>query len=224
MSRLRVLGLTGSVGMGKSTAAGMLHRLGCLVFDADACVHRMMAPGGSLVAPIAATFGDAVIAGNAVDRRRLGAVVFADPAALRRLEAIVHPRVRQAEIAFLAGLRRAGWPLAVLDLPLLFEMGSDAFCHHVIVVTAPAFLQRQRVLARPGMTPERLKAIQAQQMSDAEKRCHADFVVPTGLGRPETRRRLARILAEIRHPSTRPRRPRRCARLCSIPKRPASTP
>lgn len=176
-----VLGLTGSIGMGKSTAARMLRRLGVPVHDADATVHRLMAKGGAAVAPIAAAFPDAVKDG-AVDRAALGAIVFNDKAALRRLEAIVHPLVRDAERRFLQRSRRQRRSVVVLDIPLLFETGGERRCDYVAVVSAPAFLQAQRVLRRPGMTPERLAAIRRTQLPDAQKRRRADAVIPTGRG------------------------------------------
>lgn len=192
-----VMGLTGSIGMGKSTAAGMLRRLGLPVHDADAAVHRLMARGGAAVAPIAAAF-PGVVRDGAVDRKALGARVFGDAAALGRLEAIVHPLVRRETDRFLARGRRRGEPLAVLDVPLLLEGDGHRRCDLVLVVTAPAAVQRRRVLSRPGMTQQRLAAILAKQMPDAEKRRLADVVVPTGLGRAETMRRLTRLVRALR--------------------------
>ncbi len=194
---MRVLGLTGSIGMGKSTAAAMLRRLGLPVHDADATVHRLFGRGGAAVAPIAAAF-PGVVRDGAVDRKALGAVVFGDPAALRRLEAIVHPLVRAAEGEFLRRARRRRVRLVVLDIPLLYETGGAGRCDAVAVVTAPPFLQAQRVLRRPGMTPERLAAIRAAQMPDAEKRRRADFVIPTGLGRRPTLRALLLVARRLR--------------------------
>jgi dephospho-CoA kinase len=194
---LVVIGLTGSIGMGKSTAAEMLREMGIPVFDADAEVHRMMARGGEAVAAVEAAF-PGVTAEGAVDRGRLGARVFGDAEALRRLERILHPRVGAAERRFLAcaAMRRAG--LVVRDVPLLFETGGDRRCDHTLVVSAPAHVQAARVLARPGMTAERLAQIRAKQMPDAEKRRRADFVVPTGLGKRFTRDRLRDIVRRIR--------------------------
>ena len=206
-----ILGLTGSIGMGKSTAAAMLRRLGVPVCDSDALVHRMTGPGGSAVAAVERAFPGAT-SGGAVDRKALGARVFADPAALKRLEAILHPMVREAQRRFLhlAAARRAR--VVVLDVPLLYESGTDAMCDAVVALTCPRFLQEQRVLARPGMSRERLAGILARQMSDAEKRRHADFVVETGLGRRHTLQRLRQIVTVLRRrrgrkwpPSRRPR-------------------
>ncbi|WP_366554690.1 dephospho-CoA kinase [Aquibaculum sediminis] len=193
---MRVLGLTGSIGMGKSTAASMLRRIGLPVHDADAAVHRLFAAGGAAVPAIEAAFPDSVVEG-AVDRRRLGAAVFGDPAALRRLEAIVHPLVRAEALAFLRRHRRARRPLVVLDIPLLYETGGDRLCDAVALVTAPSFLQEQRVLRRPGMTAERLAAVRAQQMPDREKRRRADFLVLTGRGKGDTFRQLRRIVRRL---------------------------
>ena len=195
-----VLGLTGSIGMGKSTAAEMFRRLGIPVHDADASVHSLFQAGGLAVAPISRRFPDAVVDG-AVDRERLGKIVFGDAAALRDLEAIVHPLVRRERDRFLDLQRRGRRRAAVLDIPLLFETGGEDICDYVFVVSAPAFLQRQRVLARPGMTAERLSSILKKQMPDGEKRRRADYVLHTGLGRAVTVRAIKKILRHlgIRH-------------------------
>jgi dephospho-CoA kinase len=188
-----VLGLTGSIGMGKSTAAAMLRRLGVPVHDADAAVHRLLGRNGKAVAKVDAAFpGTAGPAG--IDRAALGRRVFGDAAALRRLEHILHPMVRADTARFLGRMRARREPLVVLDIPLLFETGGEHRCDAIVVVSAPAFLQRARVLGRPGMSASRFAAILAKQMPDAEKRRRADFVVPTGLGRRETLRRLAEIV------------------------------
>jgi len=192
-----VLGLTGSVGMGKSTAAGMLRRLRVPVHDSDAEVHRLLGPGGRAVAAVAAAFPTA-LKGERIDRPSLGRLVFNDAPALKRLEAILHPRVRAAQARFLAVNRRRRAPVAVLDIPLLFETSGERRLDGVIVVSAPLWLQRARVLQRPGMTEARLAAILAQQMPDTEKRRRARWVVPTGLGKALTFRRLAKILKEVR--------------------------
>lgn len=199
-----ILGLTGSIGMGKSTAAAMLRRLGVPVHDADATVHRLLAKGGAAVAPIAAAF-PGVVQDGAVDRAALGAEVFRDKAALRRLEAIVHPLVRRAEIAFLQRMRRRRMPLVVLDIPLLFETGGQTRCDAVAVVSAPAFLQAQRVLRRPGMTPERLAAVRKAQMPDTEKRRRATAVVATGLGKRPALRALVGLASSLRLGHTPPK-------------------
>jgi len=176
-----VLGLTGSIAMGKSTAAAMLRRMRVPVHDSDAAVHALTGPGGAAVPALATAFPEAV-AGGAVDRRALGARVFGDPAALARLEGILHPLVRIRTFDFLKRQARRRVPVAVLDIPLLFETGGEALCDRVLVVSAPEFLQRARALARPGMTEAKLAGILARQMPDAEKRRRADRVIPTGLG------------------------------------------
>ena len=193
---MKILGLTGSIGMGKTTAAAMLRRLGVPVHDADATVHALFSRGGAAVAAVAAAFPGVVTAGS-VDRARLGAVVFGDASALKRLEAIVHPLVRKAERQFLGRNRRRRVPLVVLDVPLLFETGGQKRCDRVAVVSCPAFLQAQRVLARPGMTPGRLAAIRAKQMPDAQKRRRADTIIPTGWGKPLALRRLKATMRQM---------------------------
>jgi dephospho-CoA kinase len=193
---MKILGLTGSVGMGKSTAAAMLKRMGVAVYDADAAVHRMMRRGGSAVAPVAAAF-PGVERDGAIDRAALGRRVFGDDAAMKKLEAIIHPRVRDDERAFLAAMRRRKTKLVVMDVPLLFESGRDKRYDATMVVTAPAFLQRDRVLARPGMTPAQFAAIKARQIPDREKRQRADFIVPSGLGRAVTWRGLRAVLRKL---------------------------
>lgn len=192
-----ILGLTGSIGMGKTTAANMLRRLGVPVHDADATVHRLLGRGGAAVPLVEAAF-PGVVRDGAVDRAVLGRRVFEDPEALRRLEAILHPLVRRAERRFLARSAAARVPIVVLDIPLLFETGAERRCDATIVVTAPRFVQRARVLRRPGMTAARLAAIEARQMPDAEKRRRADFIVRTGRDRRATLRALTRIVRLMR--------------------------
>lgn len=192
-----IIGLTGSLAMGKSTAAAMLARLGVPVHDADRAVHRLMARGGAAVAPVGAAFPDAVRDG-VVDRRALGRLVFGDAAALARLEAIVHPLVRAATKRFLADAARAGHRLVVLDIPLLYEGGRERIVDVVVCVSAPPAVQRARALARPGMDAARFRAILAHQLPDAAKRARADFVVPTGLGRAVTWQALSTILRRLR--------------------------
>jgi dephospho-CoA kinase len=194
---MKILGLTGSIGMGKSTAAAMLRRLGVPVHDADATVHALLGPKGGAVPAIAAAF-PGVVEDDAVNRAALGSRVFGHPAELKRLEAILHPLVRRAETQFLKRHRRRRTGLVVLDIPLLFETGGERRCHVVAVVTAPAFLQAARVLKRPGMTPARLAAIRAQQMADGEKRRRADLILPTGTGKLPVLRRLKRAVTLLR--------------------------
>ena len=193
-----VLGLTGSIGMGKSTAAAMLRRLGVPLFDADLVVHRLLAPSGAAVSAVSAAFPGVETEAGGIDRVLLGQRVFADPAALRRLEAILHPMVAAEEIRFLARSRARRVRLVVLDIPLLFETGAERRCDYVLVVSAPALVQRQRVMRRPGMTEIRLAAILRKQVPDHRKRQRADFVVPTGAGRGVTLRRLKAIVRLLR--------------------------
>ena len=192
-----ILGLTGSIGMGKSTAAIMMCRMGIPVCDSDAVVHALLGPGGAAVGAVGQAF-PGVVKDNTVDRAALGRQVFSDPAALRTLERIVHPRVREAQAVFLRRMAARREPLVVLDVPLLFEVGTDALCDATIVVTAPRFLQDQRVLRRPGMTRARMEGALARQMPDAEKRRRADFVVQTGRGKRDTLNRLAGIVTLMR--------------------------
>jgi dephospho-CoA kinase len=191
-----VVGLTGSIGMGKTTASVLLRRLGVPVYDADRAVHRLLARGGRAVPAVAARFPE-VVRDGVVDRTTLGRIVFDAPAALRDLEAIIHPLVFEAQRRFLRAHAMRRTRLVVLDIPLLFEGGSDQRCAATLVVSAPAMVQRQRVLRRPGMTAQKLAGILAKQMPDAEKRRRADFVIPTGLGKHLTWLRLRRALATL---------------------------
>ncbi|SHJ04049.1 dephospho-CoA kinase [Wenxinia saemankumensis] len=172
----RILGLTGSIGMGKSTAATMFRDLGVPVWDADAAVHRLYAAGGAGTGPVGAAFPGAIKDG-AVSRPRLKAILAADPSALTRLEAIVHPLVAADRAAFLAGTEA---PLVLLDIPLLYETGLEGLCDAVAVVSTDAVTQAARVLARPGMTRDQLDALLARQMPDAEKRARADYLIDSG--------------------------------------------
>jgi len=189
-----VLGLTGSIGMGKSTTAGLFRALGVPVHDADAAVHALYR--GAAAPLVEAAFPGTVREG-VVDRRALGARVLGDPAALARLEAIVHPLVRAEEEAFLARAAAAGARLAVLDIPLLLESGGERRCDAVAVVTAPPDVQRARVLARPGMSEEALAAILARQVPDAEKRKKAHFLVDTSRGVPAAARQVRDIVCAL---------------------------
>jgi dephospho-CoA kinase len=193
---MRIVGLTGSIGMGKSTVAAMLRDLGVPVFDADATVHQLYAKGGAGAAAIAAVWPDAVIDG-AVDRARLSAHLMGNPDGFARLNAIVHPLVREREIAVRAAAEAAGARLFVVDVPLLFETGGRDRFDTVLVVSAPADVQRARVLARPGMTPEKFAMILAKQVSDAEKRAGADHVIDTGVGLDETRAQVTRLVEDL---------------------------
>ena len=193
-----VLGLTGSIGMGKSTAAMTLRRLRLPVFDADHVVHRLLAPGGGAVERVVGVFPGVRAANGGIDRSLLGQRVFGDPGGLSRLERIIHPMVEAREKQFRAHARARREPIVVLDIPLLFESGSECRCDYVLVVSAPMLVQRQRVLRRHGMTDKRFAAILSNQMPDYEKRRRADFVVPTGLSRGLSLRRLRAIVRLLR--------------------------
>jgi len=188
-----ILGLTGSIGMGKSTVARMFAEEGAPLFDSDAAVHALYGPGGAAVAPVEAVFAG-VTKNGGVDRDALSARVVGDEAAIRQLEAIVHPLVRQAQAAFLQASRDAGAAVVVLDIPLLFESGGAKFVNKVAVVSAPAEVQRARVLARPGMTEEKFAAILARQTPDAEKCARADFVIDTSRSFEATRAQVRQVL------------------------------
>ena len=189
-----ILGLTGSIAMGKSATAAMFSRLGVPVHDSDAEVHKLMGLNGAALRAVEDAFPGVVVAGR-VDRPALGQRVFGKPVELQKLEAILHPLVARSREKFLRRHMLRGTPVVVYDIPLLFEVGADDLCDAVVVVSAPRFLQRLRVLRRPGMTDERLASILARQMPDGEKRRRADFVVPTGLGRAQTLRHVKRIVA-----------------------------
>jgi dephospho-CoA kinase len=189
-----ILGLTGSLGMGKSTTATMFAEEGVPVHDADAVVHRLYA--GEAMPLIEAAF-PGTTAGGKVDRDKLGQCVLGDEAAISKLEQIVHPLVRQAEERFLAEAERGGAKVAVLDIPLLFETGAEIRCDAVAVVSAPAEVQRARAFERPGMTEAKFQAILANQMPDADKRARADFVVDSGQGYEHARAQVRDILAWV---------------------------
>ena len=195
-----LLGLTGSIGMGKSTTTAMFADLGAVVWNADDAVHRLYALGGAAVEPVSEAF-PGVVEDGAVNRTRLAEALGRDETAFRRLEAIVHPLVAQGRAADLEAARAAGTRLAVLDIPLLFETGGDAAVDAVVVVTADPAIQAERVLARPGMTRERFDAILARQMPDAEKRARADFVIDTGRGLDAARAEVEAIVATVLDPS-----------------------
>nr|WP_280864321.1 dephospho-CoA kinase [Falsiroseomonas frigidaquae] len=189
--------MTGSIGMGKSTAANTFRRLRVPVFDADAAVHALQGPGGAAVTPVEAAFPGTTTEGR-VNREALRSRVLGDPAALKRLEGIMHPLVRRAENRFLAACRRRAEALAVLDIPLLLETGGQKRVDFVLVVSAPAAVQRARVLRRKGMTPDRLAAILARQMPDARKRRLADEVIHTGQSRHHAQRQIRALVRRMR--------------------------
>jgi dephospho-CoA kinase len=194
-----LLGLTGSIGMGKSTTTAMFAEHGAVIWNADDAVHALYAPGGAAVGPIGDAFAGVVVNG-AVDRTRLAEALGRDDQAFRRLEAIVHPLVAAGRAADLEAARARGVKLAVLDIPLLFETGGDKAVDAVIVVSADPETQRRRVLARPGMTVERFEAILARQTPDHEKRRRADFVIDTGRGLDAARARVAEIVGMVLSP------------------------
>ena len=194
---MKVIGLTGGIGMGKSTAARQFLRAHIPVFDADAEVHRLQARGGAAVAAIAAAFPGTVQDG-AIDRRRLRAALIAEPAGWRVLEQIIHPRIRAARRAFLARWRRQGARVVVLDIPLLFETGPNPDIDLTLVVSASAATQKSRLRQRKKMTAAEITAIIARQMPDSEKRRRADVVVRTGLSRRHAQARIARLIQELR--------------------------
>jgi dephospho-CoA kinase len=192
-----IIGLTGSIGMGKSTTATMLRKLGCAVHSADSVVHRLLARNGAAVAAVAELF-PATLQDGAIDRQRLGALVFADPAKRQQLEAILHPLVRQAETAKRDRALAAQRQFMVLDIPLLFETGADQRCDVTFCVSASAAQQRRRVLARPGMTEAKFHAILAAQMPDADKRASATHIIHTGYGRCLASWQLRYCLSNLR--------------------------
>lgn len=194
MSRPIILGLTGSIGMGKSTVADMFTRAGVPVFDADAIVRQLQGPGGELIPAIEAEFPGST-GPEGVRRTELGNQVFGDKSALARLEAIVHPAVAARRHEFL--IEHAGAPLVVFDIPLLFEGGNNSQVDQVLVVSAPPDVQRARVLARPGMTPEKFAHILSLQVPDAEKRARADHVIDTGLTLAQTEEAVKRLIAQL---------------------------
>lgn len=190
-----IIGLTGSIGMGKSTVADMFEQAGVPVFDADATVRSMQGPGGILLPPIEAAFPGST-GPEGVLREKLGAQVFADPAALTRLEEIVHPAVAAKRAEFLQ--EHIAAPLVLFDIPLLFEKGGHELVDHIVVVSAPAEIQRERVLAREGMTPEKFAHILGLQTPDSEKRSLADYVIDTGTSLAETEQAVRDLIAKLR--------------------------
>lgn len=194
---MKIIGLTGSIGMGKSTVATMIAELGVPVFDADAAVHELYQPGGAAVPLVEAAFPGVTCEG-AIDRTLLSAQLQADPKRFAQLNAIVHPLVMQARMEFLSRAQSQGAPLVVLDVPLLFEGGGENSVDAVIVVSAPEDIQRARVLARPGMSEAKFADILARQTPDAEKRARADYVINTGQSLDETRADVAAVLDAIR--------------------------
>lgn len=191
-----IVGLTGSIGMGKSTVAGMFEDLGAAVWNADDAVHRLYAKDGAAVDPISDAFPETV-ADGAVDRDRLGAIVLNDAVALRKLEAIVHPLVAADRVSFLEKAKVKGAAIALMDIPLLFETGQADGFDVVVVVSAAEDVQRKRVLERPGMMAEKLDAILKRQLPDAEKRARADYIIPTDIPLEETKAAVKEVYRQI---------------------------
>jgi len=194
---MRVIGLTGSIGMGKSTTAAMFREAGIPVYDADAAVHEAYDVGGIAVGPVGEAFPGVVRDGR-VDREELRKRVLGNPEALKVLNGIVHPLIGKNRAKVFEDAQAAGADMIIMDVPLIFETGGEKNMHAVIVVSAPADVQRERVLAREGMTPERLDAILAQQVPDAEKLARADYVVDTGKGLEPAREQVKAIIAALR--------------------------
>lgn len=203
---MKTLGLTGSIGMGKSTTSALFAEAGAPVYDADAAVHAIYAKGGPAAAPLEAEFPGCTRDG-AVDRQKLSAQVLGRPEKLQRLEAIVHPLLAQQRAAFFEGAAQSGAPWVVLDVPLLFETGGHRGVDAVAVVSAPAELQCARVLARPDMTAEKLESILARQWPDAKKRALADFVIDTSVSVDDARRQVRAILETLADPAWKSTRP-----------------
>jgi dephospho-CoA kinase len=191
-----LIGLTGSIGMGKSQTARLFEEYGVPIYDADATVHSLYGKGGDAVAPVGALFPDVIVDG-AIDRVKLSAHVVNDAAALKKLEAVVHPLAGQAQLQFLRHHLDKGTPAVVLDIPLLLETGAQDRVDVVVLVSAPFEIQRQRVLARPNMTEEKFNAIVAKQMPDAEKRQHAEFIVDSSISVDDARRQVGDILQAL---------------------------
>ncbi len=193
---MKILGLTGSIGMGKSTTADLFREAGIPVFDSDAEIHNLQAKGSPLLAEIEAAFPGVVKDGE-LDRAQLRTRVFGDDKARKRLEAITHPALGRVMQKAFADAEKNAAPMLVLDVPLLFEVGRDAMCDKVVVCSAPADVQRDRVLARPGMTPQIFADILAAQMPDADKRARADYIVDTSNGIDDARRQVLAIIADM---------------------------
>lgn len=194
--RTRIIGLTGSIGMGKSTAADMLRLLRVPVFSADAFVHEALQKGGTAVQAVAKAFPGSMRE-KAISRAELAREVFNNPAALERLESILHPLVRDAEKLFIKRQNQRRIAVAALEIPLLFETGADKLCDVVVVLSAPRFIQERRVMARTGMTLKRLRSIRLRQMPEPQKRTRADYVVPTGLGPGQTFLGLKAVVKDL---------------------------
>ena len=196
-----IVGLTGSIGMGKSATAKMFADVGVPVFDADATVHELQAKNGPAIPAINQAF-PGVVDDGVLDRDALGKIVFADPDAKKRLETIIHPMVGEARQRFFAEAEGGGHRFVVMDVPLLFETGGNKVCDKVVVVSAPADVQRERVLARPGMSEEKFNNILSRQTPDAEKRAGADYIVETDKGLEHAHCRVQEISKELKEIAT----------------------
>jgi dephospho-CoA kinase len=199
---MMIVGLTGSIGMGKTETARMFAEAGIPVFGADAEVHNLQAKGGRALPLIAAEF-PSVITGGVLDRAALGKIVFADDKARKTLEAIMHPMVAEARTGFFKAAEKSGAPFVILDIPLLFETAGDKACHKVVVVSAPAEVQRARVLARPGMTAEKFTQILAKQTPDADKREKADYIIETDKGLAHAKARVTALIEQLKETANR---------------------
>jgi dephospho-CoA kinase len=193
---MKIIGLTGSIAMGKTDTARLFAEQGIPVFDSDAIVHRLYAPGGKAVSAVQHLCPQAIVSGS-VDRQRLSSALQSDPNLLVRLESAVHPLVREELERFLLTERRKGTPLVLVEVPLLFETGRQREFDVIVVVTAPSETQKQRALARPGMTPQKLDLILARQLSDTDKRARADFIVDTGKGHEFARSQVRQIVSQL---------------------------
>ena len=191
------LGLTGSIAMGKTTAAELLRQQGVPVHDSDAVVHRLLASGGEAVAPVLALFPDADDGEGGINRKILGAQIFHDDDKRHQLEAIIHPLVRHDRESWADLMDDEDHPIIVYDIPLLFETGAQNYCDYVAVISAPEWLQKTRALERPGMTKDRLEGILSAQISDTQKRQLADYVIPSGFGLSVSKWYIARMVRDI---------------------------
>ncbi len=199
---MKIVGLTGSIGMGKTTTAAMFKDLGVPVWDADSAVHRLYARDGLGVVPVSAVFPTALMKDGTIDRNELAKLVLTSPEKLKLLETIVHPLVGQDRAQFLAEASAQNAPIAIVDVPLLFETGGEKYVDHVIVVTCDPAVQKRRVLARPGMSEEKFKSILDRQTPDLEKRARADFVIKTDISLDETREQVGRLYNQLLAPET----------------------
>jgi dephospho-CoA kinase len=194
---MKIIGLTGSIGMGKTTTAAMFRDLGVPIWDADGAVHRLYASGGAAVGPVSALFPASLREDGSLDRDVLAKLVLANPDLLRQLEGVVHPLVGEDRSNFLTTARTKLAPIAIIDVPLLFETGGNAYVDKVIVVTCDAALQKSRVMARPGMSEDKFHSILARQTPDAQKRARADFLIKTDTSLDDTRQQVAHVYDQL---------------------------